>query len=707
MKKLISFILLFSFLTVSILSNTPEMIAPLPSLEWQKQSLEDKLRSKIDDVVGRMLLSDQYSVDIQLDVRGSENPEWNKSEDPVDGALNPDGSPKTAEQVQAEAAKKAEDDKKKEDQGKVKFRDPEAPETPEDFIVFNKFGIEAPLIDDFNDFQPDGKIVLSMDNGDSKKKADEMEKKLNDKEKAFQEKLKEISKASPVEQIWKYNNAIDIFNNLKSVNIVLKMSQNLEDSTKQAVEKYVREINFNLGKVKPSIKFEYVLMGSDIRKPSLMEKIASALDYFSKFATFLGIVIGVLLAGFVGNRLIKKFFELNTGTDSNSSMSMENNQEEDDDKEAGAGGGGGALGDMEGGVDSIALNGVERFKSYVSHTEKDAILLVKKWLTEDDKKGKAALKALVQQMDNESLSVIFKHLNEMEKADWKKLLSSPLSKEELATANSYISNQIVQSIIVPSFIDDPETFDMLLQLKPDDVVSLIEKDFDTACLLMNALSLSFINLVLDKCDQNLQEKIVSQSMSVTPKMIADNQEKIKSALRNFVHKEEPKPFLDVVRQLIPKSNPEFEDVLFTNLINSIPRDEAEKVIAGNFPAILIPKLPEQFLKNILSTYPLKRKVHMLLSIDEEQKETFMGLFAPEGSKAFDMLQLEFETLARDEMEMDNVKAKSKENWKDFVVYSRDMIKKDKQYSNQVKVLLSEFIESKQGAAAQSPNLKVA
>jgi len=708
LRALYYFCLIFILLFNSVFASVDQGIATLPSLEWQKQNLEDRIRTKVESVLNKIISNNGFAVDIEIAVNGSEDPEWNKTDDP----LNADSKDPTKAQGDTaidtpEAKKDEEIDPSK--NGKVLFKDVEGPKTPEDFIVFTKFGIEAPLIEDFNDFQPDGKIIFSMDGGgaDKKKEKDELVKK----EKDLQNKMKDLSRATPVEQVWKYNNAIDVFNNLKSVVITVKMSQGLPDEAKQTAEKYVRAINFNLGKIKPTLNFEYGMLGNDFGQPSsLLDKVAAVLDYFSKFATFLGIIFGVLLAGFVGNGLIKKFFELNSGSQDSSSMTMESGDDSNDEEEdlANSLGGGGGVGE---GISesSLLVNGIDRFQSYVKKSETDAVLIIKKWIREEDNKAKWALKALVQQMDNESLVAIFKRLTDIEKSSWKKLLDSPLNKAELDGANAFISNQIVQDIIVPKFINDPETFDMVIKLKPLDVVKIIQKDFEIGCTLLNAFSIGFINGVLDLCDEKLRERVVVFSVEITPDAIIGNQDKIKSAIEEFVHVEKPRPFVDVIRQLIPDANPDYENVLFDSLFKVATRDEMNKIVFENFPASLLFELPNNFLKSTLSAYPLKKKVKMLMSVESDIKQQLLEIFAPEGSKAFDLINLEFEDLEKDEFELANVKNSSSENWKDFIHYTRSQISSDKQFTNQIKEILNRWLDSK-GSGTNSSNerhLKVA
>src|SRR5690606_37507823 len=102
------------------------------------------------------------------------------------------------------------------------------------------------------------------------------------------------------------------------------------------------------------------------------------------------------------------------------------------------------------------------------------------------------------------------------------------------------------------------------------------------------------------------------------------------------------------------------------------------------------ELPVPFLKTVLSSYPLEKKIKMLLSVDEETRSIFMDIFAPEGSKANDLVMIEFESYERDEREMEKIAENAPKHWHDFVLYTRAEIKKDKTYSKEISDLLEEW-----------------
>lgn len=698
MRKIYSMLILFLFLFAQ--SNALSSVERLPSMEWQRQSLEEKINNKVNGLLLSILKPDQYSVDVEIITNSPADPDFNK---PLD-AKNKGGKAAEAEAAELETEKVKEEKKRKNKQKKrksnslVKFNDVAPGDNVGDHVVFSKFGMEAPLIDDFNEFQPNGKILLTMENGNDKARLEEMKDKFSEKEKQYEEKIKTLQNekqkaqgaVSPIEQMWKYNTTIDVFKNLREVNILVRLSEGLSNDVKQKIETYVRALKFNLGNIEPTFKFEYSLLGNDLNQPTQFDKIKEWLDYASKYAFLFGVIAGTILLGFIGNGLIKKYFELNQGVSNSGNFKMDSQSNDDNEAEDAVGAGGGLAG-AESGV--FSLNGVERFKYYIKNTPKDAVLLIKKWIRENDKNSKSALRALVQQMDNDILKTVFSSLSEEERSSWRGLLDKPLASTELARANDFISNQIVQSVIVPELIDDPETYDLILKLTPEQVALMVEQKPEISAVLMNALSLTFVSEVLSSCKESQRENIINMSVNISPSDVIKNQDALKQTLSEYVDVKESKPFVQKILKLVSVSTPELEGTLFKAIANNVNADVLLETARNNFPAELISELPVPFLKSILSSYPLDKKIKMLLSIDDELQGTFVNIFAPEGSKANDLVSVEFESYERDERRMEEIQDNKAQNWHDFVLYTRKEIQSDKVYSKEISDLLHDWSDN--------------
>ena len=675
----------------------------VPTFFEQKVKLESKLRNQVSQVLSKLTSSDSYNVNIAISVSTPSAPDWN---DP-DANNNKNNDKKKDKKKKEEVANEKEEEKKLDIslKNKITFDDVELPDRQEDYIVLNKFGLEAPLVEDYKDFHPDGRIVLSMDSG--REPAGESEDTKDEDRELLANLMKSNKKVSEVEKLWKFNEAIDIYKNLESVDITVQLSKGLGNDVKQAAEKYVKNIAFNLGDIKPKIIFEYVNLGRDFETSDKSQK--DLMDYLSlaaQFATLFGIIFGVILFGFIGNKLLQKYFELNTGNQSQSTLTMEGGRpEEEDDDSSGEGGSGVAGGQGSDGGHDLLVNGVERFQSFYENNPEDSILLIKKWIREKGKPEVRALKALVQQMDNAALGPLMKQLSGEEKVSWKESLDSGLSPEELSLANTFIGNQIIQNLMIPEYIRNPDIYAKLVKIKVTEFGKYLKKDLETACLLLPVLGTEFINKVLYSIDGSMREKVIASSLSITPQSYEGSEEKIASLLSDVESGSKIKPFLKSLEKLLPKASKSLEEGLFKHYINEASETEAQGIFKTFFPGFLINKLPEPFLKNTLNKYPLEKKVQLLYSMEQDEKKFYVDIFAPAGTKANDLVNLEFENIDRDESKQKEIAEASDELWSDFVVYMRAQIKSDQKLASKVIELTEEWYHQNQSRVGTKPSLK--
>lgn len=692
----------------------------LPSIEWQKQELEDNIHKKLVNSLKPIIKSNEYLIDIQIEATAPEKPEFNKTDEEaaLDAAIaeneakkKEEEENKTEEEKAAEVAKKKEAEKKKEAQNKNKVRisDADPKDIPEDSVLFSKLGLEAPLIDDFNDFQPDGKIILSMKQEDpakdnliekQKAKIEKAQEKLDaakEKENELRQKLQALNtkpKPSAVEQLWKYNESVDIFKNLKSVKIKVQLNEELAQDTRDSISSVLNSINFNLGKIKPQLTIEYVNMKEKFKTDVLPTKLKDMIDYASKFSVALGLLLSALLLALVAFVIFRMYKKLKENEQAQAQAAAggagagDSGSKDDDDDEDEMGGAFSMGGeDMEGG-----LNGIERFRTFLSKNEVEASMLIKKWIQSAEKNEQNALRAVVQQLDNSELVKIFEQLTPDERSEWKKYLDKSVDGEGLRKANVFISTQIVEEIIVPAAITDPEAQDLLLKIKPDDAARFVQENPDLGKILMNVMNTKFVSKIIDHLPNNSIDTVIDSSIDFDSTEIDTQIDDFKSKLAEYQDEKKRIPFLERVQELIPMASPSRENSLFKALAKSGDQDAMYKLANQFFPAVLVPELPINFLKTILQKYPMAQKIEMLLSIDETLKDHFVGIFAPEGSKANDMLQLEFEKAENDISVQRKVRDQGEEIWKEFVDFSRKEIKSDKTVAGDIDAIVTEWVE---------------
>lgn len=742
-------------------------LAKLPSIDWQSQALEKNIRSVIQDNLSPILKSNEYLINIDIDVKRPETPDFYTSEtrpdeQPLDSAtlaaqaaarklakeedISLDDAEKRVEQeelrkAQEELAKQEEEQKKrdeleeeKKDESILKFSDADPEETAADYILFSKFGLQAPLIDNFNDFRPDGKIILSMDpsalgaNSPDTQKLKELESELTLAKRRERETIQQLKERqreqvtqlkeefaakeqelnqqisairsqnkepSLVEQAWKYNQTLDLFANLRSVTITVTLNDKLETVTRDSVTRILNALTFSLGKVKPTLLIEYVPMDEVKRsQESRWDLISSILE---KFGSTLGLLMAALVLGAIALYIYRRYEAMrkeegDSALNLNGSLSGQNTfKNEDDQKDEAVGGGGSA--DGEAGFENV---GIERFEAFFKKSPNDAILLVKKWIKAEDKKESDALRALVQQLENSTLMEIFQTISENDRSTWKNLLNTSLSGPALKNANLFISNAIVAEIILPSAIVDSELMDLLLKIRPKQAAEMIRKNLKMGAILLNVMNTKFVNDILDNLPKNVVEDVIDASLNYSPKMVQAQSEEMKKVLREFTGETSSVPFLQKIKELIPTASPTKEFALYKALASAGDKNTMIELAMKRTPESVLHVLPENMIKTIFTRYPLANRVEFLLALDEEDRNFYISVTAPEGSKSFELLSIELESAQENELMMKRIQNDSDAIMDQYAQFARDYIARDASLSQHLGRVVSDWVEDVYG-----------
>lgn len=617
---------------------------------------------------------------------------------------------------------------------------------PENYILFSKLGIEAPLVEHFNDFFPDGRFLFTLDprgegmvdtdrsrdSGPSQqtgfpgfddqglKPPSEVEMRLR-RQIQFQEermerererflerqdelfsKLQELTqssqRATEIEQMWRYNQSIDIFNNLRSVDIRVRLSDNLSPDTRETINGLLTSLNFNLGNIEPNVTIDYVNMKEGEIKETLFSNYSDIIEFLSKFSNVLTAIVSFLLLLIAGIFLLNRWANINKPSDGQVSSASSGDKDSDDDEKQKDY----PIDD----VDSKAFNyldGLERFINYLKKDPLEASLLVKKWIKILGDYERLALKSLVQQLENDHLGMIFSHLPEDDRETWKGLIDQPLDYKDIDRANKFISSEIVQEIIIPSAIEDKEACELLLLLRPEQAAKFIEDEPELGRILLNVMNTRFVANTLDCIDENRIDDVVLEGAHFTKEEVDKNIEKLKNQIKNYLDLTVKAPFVKRVVELIPLAGPTREPVLYKVLAEQGDEENMRSLALKNFPASLIPSLPENTLKALLREYPIDKKVEMLSVVDQETKNRFLEIFAPVGSKAADLINMELEKSSNDLEFQKRIKTNKDDIWKEFVVFVRSKISKDTSLKSITRESIEEWI-AKECKGASVSNL---
>jgi hypothetical protein len=650
MKVIRAFLFCILFLTFNLNANEISGGA-IASLDWQKVNLENLIRKKIDKTLSSIIKYSDYIVDVEIVTTPARKPKFTPTEDTSS----------------TEAMKK-----EKSGIGGVRINDILPEKLPEDYVVFSKLGLEAPLIEDFNNF---------------KKNAG---KKDNDAEKG---------ELPSFEQLWKFNKSLDIFNNLEQVRVQVKLSKNLQESTRSIVSEILNGINFNLNEIRPEIRVSYIDLSEQLNVAGIFNK--EILELMQKFEVILAILLGTLIIGGFAWILFNRWAKMSE-TKQESEMAAEMNggapQPTDDKSDMNM--------TMDSGEsisdDKLLVNGVERFETFLKNQKNEAILMIKKWINSGTDREELALRSIVQLLNNDDLIVIFNSLHQQERDKWKALLGDTLEDKEVSMANKFISSEIIKDILVPSEIDDVEAADLLLKLSPESAASFVKDDPDLGKIVLNSMSDGFVAKIFENMSEQDIEIAVESSMSYQKEHVSDYMLDFKGKLAQYQETEKMLPFANKLIGLIKVTKPHNENPLFKSFASSVRNVKKMTEIAMDcFPSILVEKIPPEILKSLLIQYPMQKKVELVLSLSEEKKNYFVDLFAPVGSKALDVLELEIEKVQGDIRVMRAIADSPDSSWDDFVYYVRNYIKNDRNNQNVFENLVTTWAQGLvDGASAE-------
>ncbi len=631
MKKLRGCILLLVILSLNLTANELNSSGALTSLDWQKVNLEKLIRAKIDKTLSSIIKYSDYIVDVEIITTPARKPKFTPSED----------------NSSSEAVKK-----ERAGIDGVRINDILPDKLPEDYVVFSKLGLEAPLIEDFNNFKKD----------DSKKDGNADKGEL-----------------PSFEQLWKFNKSLDIFNNLEQVRIQVKLSDNLQESTRAIVSEVLNGINFNLNQVKPEIRVNYIDLSEKLSVAGVFNQ--EALELLQRFEVILAILLGSLILGTFAWILFNRWAQMSESKQE-SEMAAEmsgGGASANDDKEAGQ-----STLEMGDTSDSekLLVNGVERFETFLKNQKNEAILMIKKWINSGTEDELLALRSIVQLLNNDDLIIIFNSLHQEERDKWKALLGNNLEEKQIIAANKFISSEIIRDILVPSEIDDVEAADLLLKLSPESAANFINDDPELGKIVLNSMSDGFVAKIFEKMNEQEIETAVQSSVTYQKESVSDYMLDFKGKLAQYQQTEKLLPFVNKLIGLIKVTKPNNEGPLFRSLATNLKDVKKLTQIALDcFPSSLVEKLPEDILKNLLIQYPMSKKVTLILSMEENRREHFVSLFAPVGSKALDVLELEIEKTQGDIRIMRDISDDPSMFWNEFVYYVRNFIKNDQNNQN--------------------------
>jgi len=348
-----------------------------------------------------------------------------------------------------------------------------------------------------------------------------------------------------------------------------------------------------------------------------------------------------------------------------------------------------------------AKDDFDRFNTLYARSQMDAVLLIKKWISQSSSNDVSALKAVGQQLESDFLTSIFNKLNSNEREIWKQKVDGFLSGVELLHANQFISEEVVRDSIAPQGVSDMELIDLLLSLEVETAVNFVKENKNEAKILLNLLQPRLGGKILDKLEIDESKELIGQSLMFDFHSVTDEFKLFKSVLSAFVEKSKKKPFNLKILQMLPSFNPNKEKMLYNVLAKENLKTDMMSAANANFPSELIGELPVDLLKALMQKYPADIRIQLLASVEGSMKNTLLSSFAEVGSAAREMIDLEFENLENDQGMKARINSQKSQLWFDFVKYIRNFLKDDEKYTTDIELIVSSWVDSMCSSESQA------
>lgn len=532
-----------------------------------------------------------------------------------------------------------------------------------DYIAFSKIGLEVPVLEKYFD--------------------EEKSKLMN---------------------LYRFNEAYDVFKNLQSVKVTVHLSDTLPKPLVEIAENVVKTTRLSLGTVKPVFRFEpLALEWTDPNKKKDLAKASEAaqnkkkekpvepkiwkkdwLEWASRWGNAVGLILSSLILGILALNLFKRWKEFmdSLKPKENPEGATKVDSEEDkaqDELES--------LEEMEMGTD----NGFERFKVCLSQYPIEASNISREWIVQNTEDSRLALRAVAQQLPAEDFATLLSTLGEEQRQVWKSVIGAYLDSAELKEANKIIARDVLKALLVPARVKDVHLLNMLMELGATKLTQFLEKNEHFSGLLFNLLSPSVTSSILSQVSDEKAEGWVMSAATFDIKTMETEASKLSAALEQFKASLAPSHFNARLSELILTATPARERMLYKSLASSSGAEEVVRVAQKLFPSELILELPESFLKETLQAYPMNKRLELLVTRDEDVKISLLDAFAEEGTTSRDLMNMELENITNDPGKLSSIQDREEEIWKEFLHFTRQSLEKSPQYHSQTHKILENWV----------------
>jgi hypothetical protein len=492
---------------------------------------------------------------------------------------------------------------------------------------------------------------------------------------------------------------LNIFKNIQKVKINVILDRSVTDQKKEVIKKIITNVISSIGEEEPELLMEQAELIS--AEPQDLKKWLY--DFKQPIVLLIVSLIFSLLVIFIFNgyrniesRRISILESQNNRAETEAQARMEKENAEAERASSIATG----LGDLGKGSQGEGRSdeGFEKFKVLLKESPEKASALVKQWVKAPGRGSSEALAVLPQELSTEEILLLFKHMSMEDRKSWRKLLTPHVDQATTAVASRFIFSQIVESLLTPPPLVSDDLRSMLSELSIPECIELALQDPDLGGLLVNLLPSVEVGRMFSLMNPDLANTVTISSLKFSEETIRLRSGDLKAAIETLRGKRKPSasPFVDGATELFKHIGPEKEGPILGALIESQEFDLLNSAVHQYFPAELVFKLPPRVLKISLDRLQIQRRADFILSCDEENRNILLSSVGKVGSKVRDVIDVEVQQAAADEVRMRRIEKNKSALLKEFLDGVRILIRTNKAIEEQADSVIDAWLSEKTG-----------
>lgn len=341
---------------------------------------------------------------------------------------------------------------------------------------------------------------------------------------------------------------------------------------------------------------------------------------------------------------------------------------------------------------------IERFKNFVSDKENSskASGFIKKWLSLESSESRQALCLVAEGLPPDLLLRILSGLNLLERKKWKECIEQKYKMPNLNLGAKLIDSELIEEIIIPTDLLSDETKSLICGLAPAKCAQFISENKEFGPLLMNSLSSSFLAKVLGNLPTETVQELTLGSVSIDTEELKSLDSQVVEKIQSYLVDTTESPFAGKIMELLPQVNSEQQEFFFTALAKGGDREKLKKALQQFLPAKELIRLPDDIMKTILSRFRQNQLIEFLLVCEEEISSKYLEITAPSGTNKRDMLDLELENGREDEIALAKLKKDADRIQSNFVDLARKTIKSSEKMLHEIDPIIEELCDNYMG-----------